>query len=272
MSNQLYLNMNDGHKIPVVGLGTWKSEPGESAYNAVLNSIKAGYRHIDTARAYDNESDVGRAVKDAGVDRSNLFITTKLWNKDQGYDTAIEACEKSLVRLDCDYLDLYLIHWPLKEKRNESWRAFIELQKKGLCKSIGVSNFTIANLVGVIPAINQVEFHPYYYQKDLLEYCNSKNIIIEAYSPLVHGKRMDEERLVAISEELGKTPAQVLIRWSVQRGMVVLPKSVTENRIIENFGVFDFEISDSLMMRLDDLDETFVTCWDPNNPPHYAPV
>ena len=278
MTDQLYKTMNDGHKIPVVGLGTWKSEPGDSTYNAVLASINAGYRHIDTARAYDNESDVGRAVNDAEVPRNDLFITTKLWNKDQGYQTALEACEKSLARLACDYIDLYLIHWPLKGKRNDSWRAFIDLQKRGLCKSIGVSNFTIDNLkeleakYGVLPAINQVEFHPYYYQKELLEYCNSKNIIIEAYSPLVHAKRMDEPRLVAISEELSKTPAQVLIRWAMQRGMVVLPKSVNQNRIIENFAVFDFEISDSLMKRLDDLDETFVTCWDPNNPPPYAPV
>ena len=131
MANQLYMNMNDGYKIPVVGLGTWKSEPGDSTYNAVLDSIRAGYRHIDTARAYDNESDVGRAVKDIEVPREDLFITTKLWNKDQGYETALEACEKSLARLDCDYIDLYLIHWPLKDKRNDSWRAFIELQEKG---------------------------------------------------------------------------------------------------------------------------------------------
>ena len=278
MTDQLYKTMNDGHKIPVVGLGTWKSEPGDSTYNAVLASINAGYRHIDTARAYDNESDVGRAVNDAEVPRDDLFITTKLWNKDQGYQTALEACEKSLARLDCDYIDLYLIHWPLKELRNDSWRAFIELQEKGLCKSIGVSNFTIDNLkeleakYGILPAINQVEFHPYHYQKELLEYCNFKNIIIEAYSPLVHAKRMDESRLVAISEELSKTPAQVLIRWAIQRGMVVLPKSVNEDRIIENFTVFDFEMSDSIMKRLDDLDERFVTCWDPHNPPPYAPV
>jgi len=207
-----------------------------------------------------------------------LFITTKLWNKDQGYETAIEACEKSLARLGCDYIDLYLIHWPLKDKRNDSWRAFIELQKKGLCKSIGVSNFTIDNLkelegkYDVLPAVNQVEFHPYHYQKELLEFCNSKNIIIEAYSPLVHAKRMDELRLVTISKELSKTPAQILVRWAMQRGMVVLPKSVNEARIIENFSVFDFEISDSVMKRLDDLDERFVTCWDPHNPPPYAPV
>ena len=278
MTDQLYMTMNDGHKIPVVGLGTWKSEPGDSTYNAVLASINAGYRHIDTARAYDNESDVGRAVNDAGVSREDLFITTKLWNKDQGYQTALEACEKSLARLDCDYIDLYLIHWPLKDLRNDSWRAFIELQEKGICKSIGVSNFTIDNLkeleakYGVLPAINQVEFHPYHYQKELLDYCNSKNIIIEAYSPLVHAKRMDEPRLVTISDELSKTPAQVLIRWAMQRGMVVLPKSVNENRIIENFTVFDFEMSDSIMKRLDDLDERFVTCWDPHNPPPYAPV
>lgn len=278
MTDQLYMKMNDGYKIPVVGLGTWKSEPGEATYKAVLDSINAGYRHIDTARAYDNEADVGRAVQDANINRKELFITTKLWNRHQGYDEAIEACEKSLARLGCDYIDLYLIHWPLKDKRNESWQALIELQKKGLCRSIGVSNFTIEHLkeledkFGVIPAANQVEFHPYHYQKDLLEYCNSKNIIIEAYSPLVHAKRMDEERLVAISEEMGKTPAQILIRWAMQQGMVVLPKSVNESRIIENFAVFDFEISDSLMKRLDDLDERYVTCWDPHNPPDYAPV
>jgi len=278
MTEQLYMVLNDGHKIPVVGLGTWKSEPGEATYKAVLASINAGYRHIDTARAYDNETDVGRAVKDSDIGRENLFITTKLWNKDQGYDTAIEACEKSLARLSCDYIDLYLIHWPLKGKRNDSWKAFIELQLRGLCRSIGVSNFTIEHLIeledkfGIIPAANQVEFHPYHYQKELLEYCNSKNIVIEAYSPLVHAKRMDEPRLVSISEEMGKTPAQILIRWAMQRGMVVLPKSVNQGRIVENFSVFDFEISDSLMKRLDDLDETFVTCWDPHNPPPYAPV
>ena len=278
MTEQLYMTLNDGHKIPVVGLGTWKSEPGEATYKAVLDSINAGYRHIDTARAYDNETDVGRAVKDSDIARENLFITTKLWNKDQGYDTAIEACEKSLTRLSCDYIDLYLIHWPLKGKRNDSWKAFIELQQRGLCRSIGVSNFTVDHLIeledkfGIIPAANQVEFHPYHYQKELLEYCNSKNIVIEAYSPLVHAKRMDEPRLVSISEEMGKTPAQILIRWAMQRGMVVLPKSVNQGRIVENFSVFDFEIPDSLMKRLDDLDETFVTCWDPHNPPPYAPV
>jgi len=278
MTEQLYMTLNDGHKIPVVGLGTWKSEPGEATYKAVLDSINAGYRHIDTARAYDNETDVGRAVKDSDIARENLFITTKLWNKDQGYDTAIEACEKSLARLSCDYIDLYLIHWPLKGKRNDSWKAFIELQQRGLCRSIGVSNFTVNHLIeledkfGIIPVANQVEFHPYHYQKELLEYCNSKNIVIEAYSPLVHAKRMDEPRLVSISEEMGKTPAQILIRWAMQQGMVVLPKSVNQGRIVENFSVFDFEISDSLMKRLDDLDETFVTCWDPHNPPPYAPV
>ena len=278
MTEQLYKTLNDGHKIPVVGLGTWKSEPGEATYKAVLDSINAGYRHIDTARAYDNETDVGRAVKDSDIARENLFITTKLWNKDQGYDTAIEACEKSLARLSCDYIDLYLIHWPLKGKRNDSWKAFIELQQRGLCRSIGVSNFTVDHLIeledkfGIIPVANQVEFHPYHYQKELLEYCNSKNIVIEAYSPLVHAKRMDEPRLVSISEEMGKTPAQILIRRAMQRGMVVLPKSVNQGRIVENFSVFDFEIPDSLMKRLDDLDETFVTCWDPHNPPPYAPV
>ena len=278
MTEQLFMKMNDNFEIPVVGLGTWKSEPGQATYQAVVDSIAAGYRHIDTARAYDNESDVGKAVNDVRVSRDELFITTKLWNKHQGYDEAIEACEKSLNRLNCDYIDLYLIHWPLKEKRNHSWKALIELRERGLCRSIGVSNFTIDHLVeledkfGVLPAVNQVEFHPYHYQKDLLNYCSSKNIIVEAYSPLVHAKRMNEPRLVSISDELGKTPAQVLIRWAMQRGMVVIPKSVNKNRIIENFSVFDFEISDSLMGKLDDLDETYVTCWDPHNPPPYAPV
>ena len=274
----MFLKMNDNCKIPVVGLGTWKSEPGETTSQAVLDSLEAGYRHIDTARAYDNETDVGRAVNDSGLSRGELFITTKLWNQHQGYEEAIEACEKSLNRLNCDYIDLYLIHWPLREKRNHSWKAFIELRDRGLCKSIGVSNFTIEHLAeieakfGILPAVNQVEFHPYHYQKELLDYCNSKNIIIEAYSPLVHAKRMDEPKLGAISEELGKTPAQILIRWSIQRGMVVLPKSVNKSRIIENFSVFDFDIPDSMMKKLDELDESFVTCWDPHNPPHYAPV
>ena len=278
MTNQLFLKMNDNYQIPVVGLGTWKSEPGKTTSQAVLDSLEAGYRHIDTARAYDNETDVGRAVNDSGLPREDLFITTKLWNQHQGYEEAIEACEKSLNRLNCDYIDLYLIHWPLREKRNHSWKAFIELRDKGLCKSIGVSNFTIEHLAeieakfGILPAVNQVEFHPYHYQKELLDYCNSKNIIIEAYSPLVHAKRMDEPKLGAISEELGKTPAQILIRWSIQRGMVVLPKSVNKSRIIENFSVFDFDIPDSMMKKLDELDESFVTCWDPHNPPHYAPV
>ena len=278
MTNQLFLKMNDNYQIPVVGLGTWKSEPGKTTSQAVLDSLEAGYRHIDTARAYDNETDVGRAVNDSGLPREDLFITTKLWNQHQGYEEAIEACEKSLNRLNCDYIDLYLIHWPLREKRNHSWKAFIELRDKGLCKSIGVSNFTIEHLAeieakfGILPAVNQVEFHPYHYQKELLDYCNSKNIIIEAYSPLVHAKRMDEPKLGAISEELGKTPAQVLIRWSIQRGMVVLPKSVNKSRIVENFSVFDFDIPDSMMKKLDELDESFVTCWDPHNPPHYAPV
>ena len=278
MTNQLFLKMNDNCQIPVVGLGTWKSEPGKTTSQAVLDSLEAGYRHIDTARAYDNETDVGRAVNDSGLPREDLFITTKLWNQHQGYEEAIEACEKSLNRLNCDYIDLYLIHWPLREKRNHSWKAFIELRDRGLCKSIGVSNFTIEHLAeieakfGILPAVNQVEFHPYHYQKELLDYCNSKNIIIEAYSPLVHAKRMDEPKLGAISEELGKTPAQILIRWSIQRGMVVLPKSVNKSRIIENFSVFDFDIPDSMMKKLDELDESFVTCWDPHNPPDYAPV
>ena len=272
------MTMNDGYKIPVVGLGTWKSEPGETTYKAVLDSINAGYRHIDTARAYGNEESVGNAVRDSGVNREDVFVTTKLRWEDEGFESAIEACEKSLARLACDYIDLYLIHWPLKGKRNDSWKALIELQQRGLCRSIGVSNFTIDNLVeleekfGILPVANQVEFHPYYYQKELLEYCNSKNIVIEAYSPLVHAKRMDEARLVSISKEMSKTPAQILIRWAIQRGMVVLPKSVNEGRIIENFSVFDFEISDSLMKRLDGLNESFVTCWDPHNPPSYAPV
>ena len=278
MTDQLFLKMNDNCQIPVVGLGTWKSEPGKTTSQAVLDSLEAGYRHIDTARAYDNETDVGRAVNDSGLPREDMFITTKLWNQHQGYEEAIEACEKSLNRLNCDYIDLYLIHWPLREKRNHSWKAFIELRDRGLCKSIGVSNFTIEHLAeieakfGILPAVNQVEFHPYHYQKELLDYCNSKNIIIEAYSPLVHAKRMDEPKLGTISEELGKTPAQILIRWSIQRGMVVLPKSVNKSRIIENFSVFDFDIPDSMMKKLDELDESFVTCWDPHNPPHYAPV
>ena len=270
--------MNDGFEIPAVGLGTWKSEPGEVTYQAVLDSLDLGYRHIDTARAYGNEEDVGRAVRDSGVNRGEIFVTTKLRYQDEGFESAIEACNKSLKRLDIDYIDLYLIHWPLKDKRVDAWKALEVLQEEGKCRSIGVSNFTIEHLeelkesCNVIPAINQVELHPYHFQRKLLSYCNSENILIEAYSPLAHGKKLEEPRLVKIADQLNVPPAQVLIRWAIQHGMIPLPKSINKGRIGENFDVFSFDIPSSVMSELDDLDEAYITCWNPSNPPPYAPT
>ena len=278
MPSQSFFKMNDGFEIPAVGLGTWKSEPGEVTYQAVLDSLKLGYRHIDTARAYGNEEDVGRAVRDSEVNREDIFVTTKLRYQDEGFESAIEACNKSLKRLDIGYIDLYLIHWPLKDKRVDAWKALEVLKEEGKCRSIGVSNFTIRHLeelkesCNVIPAINQVELHPYHFQQELLSYCNSENILIEAYSPLAHGKKLEEPRLVKIANRLNVTPAQILIRWAIQHGMIPLPKSINKGRIGENFDVFSFEIPSSVMSELDSLDEAYITCWNPSNPPSYAPT
>ncbi len=265
--------LNNRVMIPRLGLGVYQSPPGQVTQRAVEYALKIGYRHIDTARIYGNESDVGAALRKSGIEREDVFITTKLWNSDHGYETALKACDDSLKRLGLKYLDLYLIHWPVPEIRNESWTALTKLLKDGKCRSIGVSNYTIQHLTelledaDVVPMVNQVEFSPFLYQKQLLDYCEKNKIQVEAYSPLTQGAKLNHPTIQQIAKKHGKTPAQVLIRWSLQHNLVTIPKSVREERIKENSQVFDYNLTSEDMRVLDSLDENFRNSWDPTNQP-----
>jgi len=267
------VRLNNQVQMPILGLGVYQTPPGRVTQNAVKYALTVGYRHIDTARIYGNEADVGEAIRESGVPRKDLFVTTKLWNSDQGYDSTLRACEASLKRIGLDYLDLYLIHFPVSETRGESWKAMETLLEKGKCRSIGVSNLTIGHLeellgeYEVTPAVNQVEFHPFLYQKELLEYCQTKGIQVEAYSPLARGERFKHPRIISLATKYSKTPAQLMIRWGIQQRLVVIPKSTREERIRENSQVFDFDISDDDMRSLDSLNEGLRLNWDPTNVP-----
>ena len=263
------LKMNNGIDIPQFGLGVYLAKSGQECINAVTWALEAGYRHIDTARIYGNEKEVGEVVRNSGIKREDIFITTKLWNDDHGYESALKAFDKSLKTLNVDYIDLYLIHWPVKGKRKESWKAFEKIYESGYCKSIGVSNYQINHLqelfsyANTIPVINQVEFSPYNYQKDLLDFCNKNKIILEAYSPLTRMKKVDDLKVLSIAKKHNKTVAQVLIRWAIEKEIVVIPKSARKERIIENANVFDFELAAADMKILNNLDEGFRVSWDP---------
>ncbi len=265
--------LNNGVMIPRLGLGVYQSPPGQVTQRAVEYALKIGYRHIDTARIYNNESDVGTALRKSGIRRDDVFITTKLWNSDQGYETALKACDDSLKRLGLKYLDLYLVHWPVPEIRVESWKALTRLFRDGKSRSIGVSNYTIHHLTelldssDIVPTVNQVEFSPFLYQKQLLDYCEKNKIQLEAYSPLTQGEKLNHPRIQQIAKKHGKTPAQVLIRWSLQHNLVTIPKSVREERIKENSQVFDYNLTTDDMQMLDSLDENFRNSWDPTNMP-----
>lgn len=255
------LQMNNGLQIPVMGFGTWQMAEGEETVNAVKTALQIGYQLIDTAKIYGNETSVGQAIKEAGIAREKLFITTKLWNTDQGYESALRAFDQSLERLDLDYLDLYLIHWPATEARHDAWKALQEINKSGRAKSIGVSNYSAEQLREVLdnseipPAVNQVEFHPFNYQsqKELLDFCNKESIILEAYSPLAQGNQLGHPLLQQVADEVKRTVAQVMIRWCLQHGTVPIPKSANNERIIENSQVFDFELTSAQMEALDNL-------------------
>ena len=267
--------LNNGVNIPIIGLGVFQSPAGGVTKQAVLDSLEAGYRHIDTARIYGNEVDVGRAVAESGIPREDIFVTTKLWNADQGYESTLDACEISLGKMDLDYIDLYLMHWPVEGRRLESWTAMEELHAKGKCRSIGVSNFMVHHLeellekAHVVPAINQIEMSPYNYlqRKETLDLCHSTGIVIEAYSPLTKGRKLKDTRLIDMATKYEKTTAQLLIRWALEKQYVVLPKSVNKGRIVENANVFDFTISDGDMTILDTFNEDLVTGWDPTHAP-----
>jgi len=265
------LKMNNGREIPLLGLGTYLSESGSTVENAIEYALEAGYRHIDTAKFYFNEESVGKAVRNSSLAREEIFVTTKLWNTDHGYDQALKAFEGSLKRLDIEYIDLFLIHWPVERLRNETWKALEKVYKEGQCKAIGVSNYTINHLKELLaeceikPTVNQVEFHPFLFQKELMEYCKNNDIILEGYSPFAKGRRIDDPKLIPIAEKYNKTNAQIIVRWHLQHEVVVIPKSSQKHRIIENSEVFDFNISEEDMKYLDSLNENFRCTWDPTN-------
>jgi diketogulonate reductase-like aldo/keto reductase len=265
------LPLHDGGSIPVVGLGVWQAGRGGETREAVKTALRLGYRHIDTARIYGNEAEVGEGIRASALKREDVFVTTKLWNDDHGYDQALRAFDASLARLGLDYVDLYLIHWPVGGQRNDSWRALEKLKTDGKAKHIGVSNYLVPHLNELIgkakelPTVNQIEIHPFLQHRDTRALCNEHQIIVEAYSPLTHGRRLSDERVSAIAKRLGKTNAQVLLRWGVQHGLVTLPKSTREERIRENAALFDFEIDAPSMKALDALDDGRATGWDPRN-------
>ncbi|MCY8105093.1 MULTISPECIES: glyoxal/methylglyoxal reductase [Bacillus] len=255
------VKLHNGVEMPWFGLGVFKVENGSEATESVKAAIKNGYRSIDTAAVYKNEEGVGIGIKESGVAREELFITSKVWNEDQGYDTTLAAFEKSLERLQLDYLDLYLIHWPGKDKYKDTWRALEKLYKDGKIRAIGVSNFQVHHLEELLkdaeikPMVNQVEFHPRLTQKELRDYCKAQGIQLEAWSPLMQGQLLDNDVLTQIAEKYNKSVAQVILRWDLQHEVVTIPKSIKEHRIIENADIFDFELSQEDMDKIDALNQ-----------------
>ena len=263
------IKLNNGIRIPALGLGVWQI-PKIACEDAVNAALDAGYRHIDTAAIYENETIVGNALIKSSIPREEIFVTTKLWNDD--HKDVEKALNENLKKLQLDYIDLYMIHFPVPE-RNDSWKVMENLLKQGKIKSIGVSNFTVRHLkeliskTDIVPAVNQVEFHPYLYQKELLDYCKKTGIIIEAYSPLTHGVKLKDSNLIKIAKKYNKSTAQLLIKWGLQHGLIVIPKSSKKERILENYLVFDFKISKEDMKTLDGFNENLRTCWDPTKAP-----
>lgn len=260
--------MNNGLEIPVIGFGTWQMPEGEDTQKIVEHAIESGYRHIDTAKIYGNEESVGRAIKASDVDREDLFITTKLWNDAHGYEEAKQAIDDSLSKLDLEYIDLYLIHWPnpkalrdnWKEANSQAWKAMEEALEEGKVKTIGVSNFMIQHMDALLetaevkPAVNQIFLNPSDLQQELVEYCKDKDILLEAYSPLGSGRIFEIEELNEIADKYGKTVAQVVLRWQLQKGFLPLPKTATMERVVENADVFDFELSSEDVEKIDSFE------------------
>jgi 2,5-diketo-D-gluconate reductase A len=261
VAQQPIITFQDGHSIPQVGLGVWRT-PDDIAAPTVRAAIAAGYRHVDTAAVYENEDGVGEGIRSSGIDRKDIFLTTKLWNDDQGYDSTSKAFDKSLKRLGTDYVDLYLIHWPAPTRNRyvDTWKALIKLQKEGRARSIGVSNFYPEHLdrliaeTGVVPVINQIELHPDFQQKSAQEAHKKLNIVTQSWSPLGQGRLISHPVIGEIATKHGKTPAQVIIRWHMDSGLVVIPKSITPSRIEENFKVFDFRLDAEDMASVAKLD------------------
>jgi len=262
--------LRNGVRMPWLGLGTWQTPDGTEVVNSVKWAVKAGYRHIDTASAYGNEKGVGQAIRECGLPREQLFITTKIWNADHGYDSTLKAFETSRKLLGLELLDLYLIHWPVKGKFKDTWRAIEKLYRDGLTRAIGVSNFHVHHLqeliagCEVVPMVNQVEFHPLLSQAEIRTFCKEKGIQFEAWSPLMHG-HLDSTVLAEIGKKYGKSVPQVLLRWDLQHEVVTIPKSTHEARIRENTSVFDFTLSAQDMQKIDAMNRNSRFGPDPDN-------
>jgi diketogulonate reductase-like aldo/keto reductase len=288
------VSLNNGIQMPSVGLGVYQVAPGTETEQSVTFALQSGYRLIDTARYYENEESVGRALRASGIPREQLFVTTKLWNADHGFDPSLRAFDDSLKKLGLDYLDLYLIHWPVaappwqnwkplraimnqvrgrssRPLRMESWRALEKIAAQGRCRAIGVSNYTIHHLEELLatckiaPAVNQVEFTPFLYQQELLAFCRRHGIQLEAYSPLTRGQRLKHPVVAGLAGKYERSPAQILIRWALQHDVVAIPKATTRSHIQENISVFDFSISPTDMASLNGLNENLHLCWDPSS-------
>ncbi|CAM2822528.1 aldo/keto reductase [Salinicoccus roseus] len=269
--------LSNGVEIPWVGFGTWQTPDGDTAVNAVKQALVSGYRHIDTAAAYKNEGSVGQAIKESGVAREDIFITSKLWNEDRGYENTKQAFENTLKELGTDYLDLYLIHWPANEKQFDdwkeinldTWKAMTELYKEGKIKAIGVSNFMTNHLEALLdaevkPMVNQIEYHPGYTQDAVVDLCRKHDILVEAWSPIGSGRLLENEDLTKIADKYEKSVAQLCIRYVLQNDVLPLPKSVTPSRIEENTDIFDFEIMEQDMKTIDAMENVGFSGMDPN--------
>ena len=258
--DEKYRTLYNGIKMPSIGFGTYKSGNDEDTARIVKYALEIGYRQIDTASFYGNEVGVGKGIKDSGIKREEIFLVTKLWNDDHGYENTIKAFNKSLERLQVEYIDLYLIHWPNKLNA-ETWRAFEYLYKIGKVKAIGVCNFKIGHLeelkatAEIMPMVNQVEIHPLSSKDIMLDYCNKNNIQLVAWSPIMRGKIFSNELIIALAEKYKKTIAEIILRWHIQRGVIPIPKSSNEERIKENIDIFDFKISEEDMAIIDSLNE-----------------
>lgn len=253
------LKLHNGTEIPILGLGTYSADGGRTTAETVKAALELGYRSIDTASFYNNEKEVGEGIKESAVYRGDIFVTTKLWNDDHGYDKALKAFEASLQRLDLNYVDLYLIHWPGKDKFVETWKALERLYDEGLVKAIGVSNFkehhlkTLMSASNEKPVVNQIELHPRLTSESLREYCKRMDIKVEAWSPLANGRLLNEPTINYIAKKHGRTPAQIILRWHIQNDIIIIPKTSSKKRLVENASIFDFRLSMEEMNLIDSL-------------------
>jgi len=268
METQPYTTLNNGVRMPLLGLGVYDTH-GLEAENAVMTALETGYRLIDTAAMYENEVEIGNAIRRSGMDRKELFVTTKVGDDDQGFDSTLRAFDESMGRLGIDYIDLYLVHWPLKGKREATWKAFERLYNESRVRAIGVANYLVpfleelSDYANVKPVLNQVEFTPWLFLGELLDWCRVRNIQMQSYSPITRGKKLNDTRLQQLCRKYDKSPAQIILRWNIDHGVSVIPKSVNPERIKENFSIFDFSLSSDDISFLDSFNENFRICGDP---------